>query len=218
MSGFPRVTTVEETVPRYEDRLRRDPEFCLREMSRFFMKKGALYKTLRELVRRLDRARIPYAIVGAMALPVYGVVRATEDIHLLLTEDGLRRFRERFLGRGFVPAFAGATRSFRFAETGVRIDIVVTGEYPGDGRPKAVRFPDPQEACIESGGVRYVSLEKLIELKLASGMSAPHRLQDLADVLRLIPEARLPLEFAERLDPSVRETYRDLWQKAQGAP
>jgi hypothetical protein len=152
MSGFPRVTTVEETVPRYEDRLRRGPEFCLREMSRFFMKKGALYKTLRELVRRLDRARIPYAIVGAMALPVYGVVRATEDIHLLLTEDGLRRFRERFLGRGFVPAFAGATRSFRFAETGVRIDIVVTGEYPGDGRPKAVRFPDPQEACIP--GVR----------------------------------------------------------------
>jgi hypothetical protein len=135
MSGFPRVTTVEETVPRYEDRLRRDPEFCLREMSRFFMKKGALYKTLRELVRRLDRARIPYAIVGAMALPVYGVVRATEDIHLLLTEDGLRRFRERFLGRGFVPAFAGATRSFRFAETGVR------NRHRRDGRIPRRRSP-----------------------------------------------------------------------------
>jgi hypothetical protein len=41
-------------------------------------------------------------------------------------------------------------------------------------------------------------------------MSAPHRLRDLADVQDLITTLKLPLEFAERLDASVRETFLKL--------
>ena len=55
----------------------------------------------------------------------------------------------------------------------------------------------------------------LLDLKLASGISAPHRLRDLADVLELIRAARLPATLAEGLDPSVRDKYRELWQAAQ---
>jgi hypothetical protein len=57
-----------------------------------------------------------------------------------------------------------------------------------------------------------------VELKLASGLSAPHRLQDLADVQNLISKTSLPLELAERLDPSVRDEYRRLWKIAEAAP
>ena len=46
-------------------------------------------------------------------------------------------------------------------------------------------------------------------------MTAAHRIQDLADVLRLITVARLPRDLAERLDPYVREKYLELWQAAQ---
>jgi len=46
-------------------------------------------------------------------------------------------------------------------------------------------------------------------------MTAPHRLQDLADVLRLIAVAKLPRELAETLDPYVRAKYEELWQTAQ---
>lgn len=60
-----------------------------------------------------------------------------------------------------------------------------------------------------------VSLPRLIELKLASGMTAPHRLQDLADVLRLIERAALPRETANTLDPYVRAKFDELWQTAQ---
>jgi hypothetical protein len=48
-------------------------------------------------------------------------------------------------------------------------------------------------------------------------MSAPHRLRDLADVLELIRVARLPQTLADRLDASVRDKYRELWQAAQAA-
>jgi len=91
-----------------------------------------------------------------------------------------------------VEKFPGS-RGLRDTENGVRIDIVVTGDYPGDG---------------------LLPLAKLIELKLASGMSAPHRLRDLADVLELIPVPDLSLEMAADLDESVREKYRELWQAA----
>jgi hypothetical protein len=54
-----------------------------------------------------------------------------------------------------------------------------------------------------------------VELKLASGISAPHRLKDLADVLELIRALDLPADLASRLDPYVREKYLELWRAAQ---
>jgi hypothetical protein len=33
---------------------------------------------------------------------------------------------------------------------------------------------------VEIGGIRVITLERLIELRLASGMTAAHRLRDLA--------------------------------------
>jgi hypothetical protein len=93
----------------------------------------------------------------------------------------------------------------------------VVYEYPGDGKPKAVKFPDPAEAAVRGRRIALLPLDKLIELKLASGMSAPHRLKDLADVLELIRVLSLPRERALSLDPSVRTKYDELWQAAQGA-
>jgi len=58
----------------------------------------------------------------------------------------------------------------------------------------------------------------LIELKLASGMSAVDRLQDLADVLALIRANDLAESFGEALDASVRDKYRELWIAAQRPP
>jgi hypothetical protein len=59
-----------------------------------------------------------------------------------------------------------------------------------------------------------VTLETPIELKLASGTSAGHRLRDLADVQDLIVRLDLPQSLAESLVLSVREAYKDLWKKA----
>jgi hypothetical protein len=92
----------------------------------------------------------------------------------------------------------------------VPVEIIVAGEYPGDGKPKPVSFPVPAEASVEIDGVRFVTLEKLIELKLASGMTAPDRLKDLADVQELIKARALSRDFAARLDPYVREKFLEL--------
>src|SRR3990172_8354260 len=194
----------------------RPADEILRESEAFFMKEGKIHQTLKRLAEALSEEAIPYAIVGGMALNLLGVTRETMDVDILLTPEGLERFRERLVGRGYVPAFAGALKSFRDAQTQVKVETLTTGEYPGDGKPKPVVFPDPAVASIERDGYRVIALEKLIELKLASGLSASHRLRDLADVQAVVMTLKLPLELEEKLDASVRVEYRRLWEGAQG--
>lgn len=202
----------------YEAHLREDYATLLREVSAFYNARGSVYTTLRRLTSRLEQEHIPYALIGGMALAAHGFVRMTQDVAILITPEGLAAFRERCVGRGYAPAFQGSQRIFRDTDTQVRIEIITSGEFPGDGKPKPVAFPEPNSASIEREGIRIVTLEKLIELKLASGMSAPNRLRDLADVQDVISALGLPLDFAERLDPSVRETWRNLRHTAHRTP
>jgi hypothetical protein len=207
----------QEQAPAYEQLLRQGGDRALREASAYFAGAGRLHETLHRLVQRLDAENIPYALVKGLALAEHGYPRLTEDIDLLMTPEGLARFRQRLVERGYRPAFAGAEKTFRDTETGVRIEILTTGEYPGDRLPKPVAFPDPAapEVAVEIAGVHVVALDRLIELKLASGTSAPHRLRDLTDVQDLIVRLDLPLALADQLDPSVQAPYRDLWEKAR---
>jgi hypothetical protein len=173
---------------------------------------GPIHETMRRLARRLSDEHIDYAVAGGMALLLHGYRRETVDVDFLLTSEGRDLMASALEGRGYLPMFPGARKRFRDTETGVEIDLIITGEYPGDGKPKPVHFPDPGEASIEVDGIRILSLEKLIELKLASGMTAPHRLRDLADVQELIKVKSLGPDFANHLDPYVREKYLELWQ------
>jgi hypothetical protein len=183
----------------------------LREAEEFFLKKAPVQSTLERLARRLDQEGIAYAVVGGMALNVHGYVRVTRDVDVLLGPDGLDAFVAKCVGRGYVAAFPGARTTFLDAESRIPIEILTAGEYPGDGKPKPVVFPDPATSSVQVDGIRVVALPRLIELKLASGLSAGHRLRDLADVQDLIGVLDLPLELAEALDPSVRDEYRRLW-------
>lgn len=60
----------------------------------------------------------------------------------------------------------------------------------------------------------YVNLVSLLELKIASGMTAAHRLQDLADAMHLIRVNALPRNDAGRLDPFVQAKFGELWLAA----
>ncbi len=196
----------------------RSVDSILRESEAFFGGHGAVHRTLRSLVERLDAEGIPYAILGGMALNIHGFIRETVDVDVLMTKESLDRFRERLVGRGYVQAFSGARKSFRDVETNVRIDVITAGDFPGDGRPKEIAFPEPSRVAILRGGISVIPLEGLLELKLVSGLSAEHRrLIDLADVQRAIETLKLPRELGEKLHPSVRAEYGRLWELAQRA-
>jgi hypothetical protein len=179
------------------------------------MKRADVHRALNKIERRLVEENVDYAVIGGMALNIHGYERVTNDVDLLTTRAGLETIHKRLVGRGYVPSFAGARKRLRDTENGVTIEFITTGEYPGDGKPKPVSFPDPRDASVECEGHQVITLPKLVELKLASGLTAADRLKDLADVQELIKVVKLPRELGEQLDPSVRDEYYRMWDAAQ---
>jgi hypothetical protein len=173
----------------------------LKEIDMFFDRRDPVHQTTRRLARRLDRARIPYAIMGAMAVNAHGARRTTDDVDLLINSHGLERFRERFVGRWYEPV-AGRPRRFVDRQSGVTIDVLVTGGRPGFGQPTPLRFPEPRGAARVIEKIRYLKLPRLIELKLAA-----RRHYDFGDVVFLIRVHDLDESYLKHLHPAVHKDF-----------
>jgi hypothetical protein len=195
----------------YAQLLSQDLEWAMNEGSEFFQDRGSVQQTLRRISTKLDELGIPYAIAGGMALFMHGFRRFTEDVDILVTQDGLVQLHQQLDGRGFVRPFE-KSKNLRDTETKVKIEFLISGQFPGDGKPKPVAFPDPVKVSERRAGISILDLETLIELKLASGMTSEHRAKDLADVGELIGTLKLPQDFATRLNPFVRDRFSELWK------
>ncbi|MBI3184997.1 MAG: nucleotidyl transferase AbiEii/AbiGii toxin family protein [Myxococcales bacterium] len=199
MSAYPPVRSFDEAA---------------RLAGEYFMGKSPIHEAAEAIARALAEEGIDFAVAGALALNEHGVLRATEDVDLLITREGLARFKEKWLGRGFVEIRPGG-KPVRHTATKVRIDFLISGDFPGDGKPKPVAFPLPAGASEAGGRYPVLSLPNLIELKLAAAMTAPDRPRDYDDVIRLIRARNLPDEFQQRLSEYVRAEYARLWNIAQ---
>lgn len=187
----------------------------LREVDDFFMQRSPVHQAAQAISAELDDLGIPFAIAGALAANAHGHRRTTEDVGLLLTREGLEEFKKAKPGLGWVEKFPGS-KGLRDVRNNVNIAVILTGEFPGDGKPKPVAFPHPGEVReLDSEGLPFVNLKTLLELKIASGMTAPHRPRDLDDAIRLIQSNQLAQDYAEQLHPFVRDKFAELWRFAQ---
>jgi hypothetical protein len=196
-------------APNYEQRLRSDFDWALREGSMHFEEGSGVQKSMRQIAKRLDVIGVPYAIVGGMALFFHGYQRFTTDVDLLVTPEDLKLIHEKLEGLGYVPPFTGS-KHLRDTDTGVKVEFLTTGDFPGDGKPKAIAFPNPTAVRVEANGLWFLSLPALIDLKLASGMTNPLRGKDLADVQELITIRGLDESFTDQLHPFVRDKFTEI--------
>ncbi len=126
---------------------------AIEEAAKFFMKTDPVHQSLREITRRLGELGIEYAVADGMALVAHGYDRTTVDVDILVTPQGLDAIHQSLNDLGYVPPFAGS-KNLRDTQTGVRIEFIVTGQYPGDGKPKPVAFPDPASVGADIDGIR----------------------------------------------------------------
>jgi len=186
--------THKETVPiRFGDRLK--------EIDMFFQGKDPVHQTMRRLARRLEKAGISYAIVGGMAVNAHRYRRTTGDVDFLMNAGGFEEFRRRFAEKTY-SGVRGRPLRFRDRLSGVTIDILVTGLFPGSGKPGPIAYPDPEEVSETIDRFQVVDLRTLIELKLAA-----RRYRDFGDVVELIRFNDLDESFGRRLHLSVRGDY-----------
>jgi hypothetical protein len=199
-----------EWVP-YEVQLSSNGQFAMSEATRYFSG-GGVHETVARISRRLDEVGIPFVVVGGIALFHHGFRRFTEDVDILVTAENLPKIHEHLDGLGFVRPFA-ASKNLRDTANGVKIEFLIAGEYPGDGKPKPVAFPKPEDVVELRDGIKVLQLPRLVELKLASYMTGKGRSKDLGDVEELIRVANLPREFATQLNPYVAEQFLKSWDE-----
>ena len=173
----------------------------LREIDLFFQKKDRVHQTMRRTAKRLERARISYAVVGGLALNAHGYERTTKDVDLLLSRNSFETFCRKFVGKNY-DRISGRPRRFVDRSNGVRIDILVTGLFPGTGKPGPIAFPDPKLVREKIEEYQVVNLPTLVELKLAA-----RRWRDFADIVEIIRANNLDESFLEQLHPSVHQDF-----------
>lgn len=181
----------------------------------FMAAQSPVHETMRRIATALGDLNIPFVIAGAMAANAHGHRRTTADVDILMRREDLKRFKDRWIGLGWVDLFEGS-KGFKDATNGVKVDVLIVGDYPGDGKPKPISFPTPESVReVRDENLPYLNLKTLLELKIASGMTAPHRPRDLDDAIQLIRINALPRDYVDQLDPFVREKFAELWQAAQ---
>jgi len=111
----------------------------IKEIDMFFQGTDPVHQTMNRVVAKLDEGKISYAIVGGMAVNAHHHERTTKDVDFLVTADGLKPFRDRYLHKEFAPV-PGRPRRFMDPANNVCFDLLVTGLFPGSGKPGPIAF------------------------------------------------------------------------------
>ena len=143
-----------------------------------------LYDELRAILEALEQAQIPHALVGGLAVAVWGAPRATKDIDLLIQRQDLPGALEAARGCGFTLAalpfeFKDGTEVQRISKidaTGslMTIDYMLVDPNLAQAWASRLRLP------FGAGHVNVVSRDALNGMKARAA-----RPQDLADIQNL---------------------------------
>jgi hypothetical protein len=159
---------------------------------------------------------LPHAIAGGVAVCLHGYQRNTVDVDILVRSEDAAAVRRTMEEEGC--AWDPVEREFRGPDR-VPIQFLLSGESASDDQALGVKLPDPGEPGVvtEIERLPVVSLVRLIELKLASGLGNLRRThRDFADVVELIAVHGLSRSFARHLHKSLRKEFRDLVLRARG--
>lgn len=173
----------------------------VRDIDAFFEGRDQVHKSMRRLIKRLEKANISYVIAGGMAVKAQGYRRTTKDVDVLLTREGFAEFNKRYVPKNYLPT-EGRSRRMTDRTNQVSIDFLIAGMYPGRGQPGPIAFPDPSDVGVIMEDVRVLDLVTLIMLKLAA-----RRHQDFADVVNLISVHKLDEAFLPRLHKSQHSDF-----------
>lgn len=143
-----------------------------------------LFDELRSIVSALDGAGVDYALVGGLAVAVWGAPRATKDIDLLIQPDALPRAMAAARECGFTLEalpfeFKDGTRLQRVNKVDAGGDLV-TVDFMLVDRNLEPAWAGRTRLPFASGDIVVIGREALIAMKALAG-----RPQDIADIQNL---------------------------------
>jgi len=174
---------------------------------------------LAKIARALDRAGIPYMVIGGQAVLLHGEPRLTRDIDITLGVDAsdLERLLEVIREAGLVVGVQDVRKFARETNvvpslddaSGIRVDFIFSfSEYERRAIERTVVF------SMEDTSVRFAAVEDLIIHKLVA--ARPRDLEDVRGILLRNPNMdQVYLDtwlrsFSESLGRNLGKEYGDL--------
>jgi len=143
-----------------------------------------IYEELRGVLAGLDEAGIDHALVGGLAVAVWGAPRATKDIDLLIQPETLAQAKSAMHTRGFTLEaqpfeFKDGTSLHRVSKVDpdgnlMTVDFILVDRNLAQAWASRSRLP------FGGGSVVVISREALIGMKALAA-----RPQDIADIQNL---------------------------------
>jgi hypothetical protein len=142
-----------------------------------------LHDELVSLVTALDTAGVDYALIGGMAVAVWGAPRFTQDIDLLVRREDLDRAKSAarqcgFALESFPMDFTDGTELHRVskmqADQHLMVDLMLVSPHV------QAAWDSRRRIAFDGGMLSVISRDSLIAMKVAAG-----RQQDLMDVEKL---------------------------------
>ena len=156
-----------------------------------------LGRQIAEVTAALNARGVQFALIGGLALASHRVVRATQDVDLLVDAERAAEIDAELVKLGYRCLHRSADAG-NYARGDERVDLLYAS------RPIARRLLVNAVASQSSlGAVRVVTAEGLIGFKLQALTNDPRRTQDLEDIRALLRVNRAALDMAE-----VREYFR----------
>jgi hypothetical protein len=180
----------------------------------------AVMKVRERLLRAaaaLDRAGVPYAVIGGNAVGNWvarvdeSLVRLTQDVDFLLRRADLPAATRALEAAGFIYRHAARIDMFLdgpCAKAGDAVLVVFAGEKvrPEDPTPA----PDVTES-ERTDPYQVVSLDALVRMKLTS-----FRRKDQVHVLDMIQAGLVDASWCDRLQPELAARLRELLADPEG--
>lgn len=159
-------------------------------------RRTGLAASARRALRALNRARVPYAVIGATALAVRGLPRMTRDLDVVVLLDHALAALDAVVREGFhsvtpVRRDAEPEAMYVLRDTragGAEVDLVVAS-----GHPESTVVAEAMSASVFGVRAPVATLEHLVLMYLYS-----NQLRHLGDLARIVTETAVDLGAVER--------------------
>jgi len=150
-----------------------------------------LGRQIKDVVDVLNNNDLQYALIGGLALASHRVIRATQDVDLLIDVVEADKAEEILVTLGYHCLHRSADAG-NYQRDDERVDILYAS------RPIARHLLETAAAQETSfGSLRIVSAEGLIGFKLQAFINDPRRKQDIEDIRALLRENRETINMNE---------------------
>ena len=169
-----------------------------------------LEKSLKAITKLLKDNDINFTFIGGAARNQYKYLKTTEDVDLLIDVNDKQKVLD--LPIGFIRKLNNRGKKFKLHEPETDIDVIYSGEMAGS-KESNIPYENPKKITAVIRGMPFISLKQLIRYKLASGIYGHLRFKDFDDIIELIKQNKLPLDYADKFEEVLKNKYIELWHE-----